>query len=215
MQKSLPPGIPPKPSRWGKWLLAAGLLLVCVLGWLQLYPVQNFFFPGKYQTMKLNLVRKECLKIEKGLTSLQTQVDNLTRLRNPTAQLTLIPSNRALADFSSPAPADGARSNPESSWQSMIHAAKKKRVYVTRKLNYIETILRSMSRAINTPCAADGSTASTCSVERGKIYQQILEIRARLRAYNDRLTDLSTKLDKLEESAMIPPAKTRFDAKGR
>ena len=210
MKKSLPPDIPPKPSGWGKLLLAAGLLLVFVLGLLQLYPVQNFFFPGKYQAIRLNLVRKECWKIDKGLASLQTQVDNLTRLRDQTAQLTRSPSDRALAT-SSPGPADGARSNPASSWQSMIHAAKKKRVYVARKLNYIEVMLRSMDQALKTPGAADGSPSSGRTGENGKIRQQILEIRALLRTYNHRLTDLSKKLEKLPESGMSPQAKTRFD----
>jgi hypothetical protein len=215
MKKSLSPGIPPKPSGWGKLLLAAGLFLVFVLGLLQLYAVQNFFFPGNYQVIKLNLVRKDCLKMDKGLTSLQTQIDNLTRLRDQTAQLTLIPSNRALANSSSPASADGARSHPELSWQSMIHAAKKKRVYVARKLNYIEVILKSMDRALNTPCSANGSTSSTRTFESGKTCQQILAIQALLRTYNDRLTDLSKKLEKLEEYGRSPQAKTRLDIKGR
>ena len=215
MKKSHPPGIPPKPSEWGKLLLAVGLLLVFVLGLLQLYPVQNFFFPGKYQAIKLNLVRKECLKIEKGLASLQTQVDNLTRLRDQTAQLTLIPSNRALANSSSPAPALGPSSNPELSWQSMIHAAKKKQVYVARKLNYIEVILKSMYRALKTPCSANGSTSSSRTGEHGKICQQILEIRPLLQTYNDQLNDLSKKLEKLKESGKSPQANTRFDVKGR
>jgi len=214
MKKSLPPGIPPKPSGWGKLLLATGLLVVFVLGLLQLYPVQHFFFPGKYQAIRLNLVRKECRKIDKGLASLQTQVDNLTRLRDRTAQLTLSPSNRALAT-PSPTPADGARSNPASSWQSMIHAAKKKRVYVARKLNYIEVILKSMDRALNTPCSADGSPSSSRTGENGKTCQQILEIRALLRTACDRLTDLSKKLEKLQESGTSPQAKTRFDIGGR
>jgi hypothetical protein len=214
MEISLPPGIPPKPFGWGKLLLAAGLLLVFVLGLLQVYAVQNFFFPGYYQAIKLNLVRKECLKIDKGLASLRTQVDNLTRLRDQTAQLTLIPSHRALAS-ASPAPADGPWSNRESSWQSMIHAAKKKRVYVARKLNYIEVTLRSMDQALNTPCAADGSTSSTRTAENGKTCQQILETQARLRTYNDHLTDLSKKLEKLQESGTSPQAKTRFDIGGR
>jgi hypothetical protein len=207
MKKSLPLGIPPKPSGWGKLLLAAGLLVVFVLGLLQVYTVQNFFFPGKYQTIKLNLVRKECLKIDEGLASLRTQVDNLTRLRDQTAQLTLIHSNRALAT-SPPAPADGARSNPESSWQSMIHAAKKKRVYVARKLNYIEVTLKSMDGALNTPCSADGSPSSTRPAENSKTCQQILEIQALLRTYNDHLTDLSKKLEKLKESGTSPQTKT-------
>jgi hypothetical protein len=97
----------------------------------------------------------------------------------------------------------------------MIHAAKKKRVYVARKLNYIEVILKSMDRVLKTPCSANGSASSPCTAENGKTCQQILEIRALLRPYNDRLTDLSKKLEKLEEYGASPQAKTRFDIKGR
>ena len=212
MKKSLAPNLPPKPFGWGKLLLAAGLLVVFVLGLLQVYAVQDFFFPGYYQAIKLNLVRKECLKIDKGLASLRTQVDDLARLRDQTAQLTLIPSHQGSATASA-APADGARSNRESSWQSMIHAAKKKRVYVARKLNYIQVTLKSMDQALRTPGAADGSTSSTRTAENGKTYQQILKIQARLRTYNDHLADLSKKLETLQESGTSSQAKTRVDIK--
>jgi len=213
MEKSLPPGIPPEPSGWGKALLAAGLLLVLVLGFLQLYPVQNFFFPSKYQAIKLKLVRKECRKINKGLASLQTQVDILTRLRDQTDQPTPTHLNRALSDPASSAPAGGPRSAMELSWQSGIHAAKKKRVYVARKLNYIEMIVKSMHQAVITSCSAEGFGSATCTVESGKIGQQILEIQTRWRIYNDRLIDLSKKLEKLEEYGRIPQAKTSSEIK--
>jgi len=194
-------------------LLAAGLLLIFVLGFLQLYPVQNFFFPSNYQKIKLKLVRKECRKINKGLASLQTQVDNLTRLRDQADQPAPIPLNRDLAKPASPRPAAGARSPLELSWQSGMLAAKKKRVYVSRKLNYIEMILKSMDQAVKTSCSTDGFGSSTCTVESGKIGRQILEIQTRWRTYNDRLVDLSKKLAELEEYARSPQAKTSSNTK--
>jgi hypothetical protein len=59
MKKIHLPSIHLNPSRWGKSLLAIGLLLVFVQGLSQLYEVQNFFFPGRYLELKLHLIEEE------------------------------------------------------------------------------------------------------------------------------------------------------------
>ena len=85
MRKNLLPGLSLNPSSWGRLLLAAGLLLVFVQGLLQLYEVQNFFSPGQYQAIKLNLISKEYPKIDQALTSLQDQLTTLTMMQKARA----------------------------------------------------------------------------------------------------------------------------------
>jgi hypothetical protein len=215
MKKSPSPGPRLKPSGWGKLLLAASLLLVFVVGALQLYEVQEFLFPGKYHAIKLNLISREYFKIHQGMTSLQAQVDYLSRLQKQQGQPNLVPAGRSPAKDAEPSPADEARLTVEPSWPSLIHAAKKKRVYVARKLNYINVILKSMHLALEAQISDNRSGASTRKLEIEKTLQQIGEDQARWRIYNDRLNDLSQKLGKLVEWGQSPSTKTVSDIKNR
>ena len=97
MRKNLLPGLSLNPSSWGRLLLAAGLLLVFVQGLWQLHEVQNFFSPGRYQAIKLNLISKEYPKIAQALASLQDQLITLTRLQKTRAQPDPVPSTRPLS----------------------------------------------------------------------------------------------------------------------
>jgi hypothetical protein len=202
-----PPGIRLNRSGWGKLLLAAGLLLVSAQGLLQLYDVQEFFFPGRYYAVKLNLINVECSKIDKGLISLQVQLDNLAQLQKQQAQRYLILARPSLADPSSLPSAVGPR-NPESSWPVMIHAAKKKRVYVARKLRYIDAILRSMQPALESQLSENGSRPSARKVALEKTLQQIQKVRDLWLTYNDDFQNLSEKLEKLEEYGRSPQTRT-------
>jgi hypothetical protein len=202
MRKKILPGPRLNPSHWAKLLLAAGLLLVCVQGLLQLYEVQNFFFPNKYYEIKLNLIKKESAKISQGLTSLQNQLNMLTRLQELRAQRDLAPSSRALSDFSSPQPAVGAPCNSDSSWQAAIHAAKKKQVYVARKLKYLRLILQSMHRGLEAKLSNIGPGASVRKSGVEETLRQIQEIQALWQSYNDNLDDSSIKLKKLTECSI-------------
>jgi hypothetical protein len=185
-----------KSAEWRKLLLAASLLFVFVTGSMQLYEVQNFFFPGKYHAIKLKLIHKEYSKIRQGLTSLQAQVDYLSRLQNQ-GKPNLIQVDRSSVPGTSSRPNDNARFTHGLAWPSLIHAAKKKRVYVARKLNYIDMILESMQRSLKAQLPNDGQ-ASTRKLEREKILQQIRKDRTRWQIYHDKLDELSEKLGKLE-----------------
>jgi hypothetical protein len=208
MRKNLFPGPRLNPSIWAKLLLAAGLLLVCVQGLLQLYEVQNFFSPDKYHEIKLNLIRKEYAKIGQGLTSLQDQLNILTRLQELRAQPHLVPSRRPLSDSTSPLPAVGARCYSDSSWQAAIHAAKKKQVHVTRKLNYLRLILQSMHRDLEAKLSDIGPGSPARKSEMEETLQQIREIQALWQTYNANLDDLSIKLKKFTECSTNSQAST-------
>jgi hypothetical protein len=199
-----PPGIPLNRSGWGKLLLAAGLLLVSAQGLLQLYDVQEFFFPGRYYAVKLNLINVECSKINKGLISLQVQLDSLAQLQKQQAQRYLILARPSLADSSSLPSADGPRFNPESSWPVMIHAAKKKRVYVARKLRYLDAILRSMQPALESQLSENGPRPSARKVALENTLQQIRKVRGLWLTYNDNFQNLSEKLEKLADYGRSP-----------
>lgn len=199
MRKNLFPGPRLNLSSWGPLLLAAGLLLVFVQGLLQLYAVQNFFSPHKYHAIKLNLIRKEYVKIGQGLTALQDQLTILTMLQPPRVQPNPVPSSRPLSDSTSPLPADSSRCSPDSTWQAALHTAKKKRVYAARKLNHIRLILQSMHQDLEARSSNLGSGSSARKQEMEKSLQQIREVRELWQTYNDNLNDLSIKLTKIAE----------------
>jgi hypothetical protein len=202
-------------SRWGPLLLAAGLLLVFVQGLLQLYEVQNFFSPDKYQAIKLNLIKKEYFKIDQGLTSLQDQLTILTMLQQARAKPDPVPSSRPLSASPSPLPAAEARCSPDLSWQAAIHAAKKKRVYVARKLNHLRLILQSMQRDLEAKLSDIGSESSARKPEMEKTLQQIRENRALWQTYDDNLNDLSIKLKKIAECSSNQQSSTISQNKKR
>jgi hypothetical protein len=208
MRKNLLPGSRPNFSNWGKLLLAAGLLLVFVQGFLQLHEVQNFFSPHKYHAIKLNLIRKEYFKIDQGMTALQDQLDILTKLQQPRAQPDLAPSSQPLSGSASPLPAAGARCSPDPSWQTAIHAAKKKQVYVTRKLNHLRLILQSLHRDLEAKVSASGSGSSARKSEWEKTLQQIREIQTLWQTYDVNANNLSIQLKKLEECSSSSRAST-------
>ena len=188
MRKILVPGPRLNLSRWGPSLLAAGLLLVFVQGLLQLYAVQNFFFPGQYQASKLNLIRKEYGKIGKRLTSLQEQVPILMTLQPAPTQPDPVPFSRPSS--ASPLPAAEARCSPDSAWQAAIHTAKKKRVYAARKLNHIGLILQFMQQDQEARLSNLGSGSSARKREMERTLEEIRESRALWQTYDNHLNDV-------------------------
>jgi hypothetical protein len=197
MRKYLPHGPGLNPSNWGKLLLTAGLLLVFVQGLSQLYAVQHFFFPGKYQTTKLHLISKEYGKINRGLTALRGQLTVLAAMPPARGKPGLAPSNRALSPSPPLSPGADARGAPDSSWLAELHTAKKQQVYVARKLNHIGRILQSMQQNLETRLATPGPGSAAQKPEMEKLLGQIRESRALWKTYDDTLHDLSTKLAKM------------------
>ncbi len=197
MRKNLLPGLNLNPSRWGRLLLAAGLLLVFVQGLLQLYEVQNFFFPGKYQAAKLDLINREYLKIDRGLASLQNQLTTLTLMKKNRGNPAPASPSRPSRAVPSPPLAADARCSPDSSWQAALHAAKKKRVYAARKLNHIGLILPSMQQDLEAQLSTIGPESPARKPRMEKTLQQIRESRALWQTYEGTLNDLSMKLEKI------------------
>jgi hypothetical protein len=197
MRKNLFPDLNLNPSSWGRLLLAAGLLLVFIQGLLQLYEVQNFFSPGKYQVTKLTLFKTEYLKINQALTSLQKQLATLTTMQKAQTHSDPVPGSRPLSAVPSPRLAPDAGCSSDPSWQAAIHAAKKKRVYAARKLNHLGLILQSMQRDLEAQLSGIGSESSASKPRLEKTLQQIRESRALWQTYEDNLNDLSMKLEKI------------------
>ncbi|MGA9756458.1 MAG: hypothetical protein WBV23_15080 [Desulfobaccales bacterium] len=202
MEKIHQPGIHLNRSRCGKALLAMGLLLVFVLGLSQVYEVQNFFFPGRYQEQKLHLIEGECLKVKKELTSFRAEIDKLKTLRENRAQLPAAPPGRKLSLSPSSQAAASVRLTPELPWQSTLQTAKKARVYVARKLPLIDTQLKSLQRSLELQ-GADIGAASPAKSEIDQTLQRVQENRACWQAYHDRLDELSDQLNKLVRETQV------------
>jgi hypothetical protein len=211
MRKILLPGPRLNLSSWGPLLLTAALLLVFFQGLLQLYAVQNFFFPGQYQANKLKLINKELVKIGKRLTSLQNQITILTELQPSPPQPDPVASSRALAASPLPLPAAGVYCSPDSAWQEALHTAKKKRVYAARKLNHLRLILKSMQLDLEAKLAKPGSGSVARTGEMELTLQQIRETRGLWRTCDDKLQDLSIKLDKITACPSAKRASARSE----
>jgi len=197
MKKIRLPGI--SHLRWGKLLLPAGLLLVAIAGILQLYEVQAVLFPGNYHATELNLIRKECNFIDKGFISLRTEVAKLNALCVSAAKkFTPDPSSPPSAGSSPPQPPNTVRTTSESAWAATLHTAKKKRVYIARKLKYIGAMLQSIQRAIEQQGTSHNAQLSQRRPEHEKTLQQIQEIRIRCQIYSSELISLTRKLNQLE-----------------
>jgi hypothetical protein len=183
--------------RWGKILLPTGLLLVAIAGILQLYEVQAVLFPGNYYANELNLIRKECNFIDKGFISLRTEVAKLNALCIGAATRVTRGPTSSLASSSLPQP-NRVRTTSESAWAATLHAAKKKRVYVARKLKYIDAMLQSMQLAIEQQETSHNVALSQRRPDLEKTRRQIQEIRIRCQTYSSELDRLSENLNQLE-----------------
>lgn len=206
MKENHLPGAPHDPARWGKWLLAVGLLVVAVQGVFHLYAVQSFFFPGVYYATELNLINKESIKIEGNLKDLKILLDKLQSLCPVPAQGQAAPSGSV-----SSASVQGEARGLVPAWDYTLYWAKKKRVNVVRKLNYIDVVLKSMQRPLRAQLS-DNSKASTQKQkpEMEKTLRQIRQERARWQIYDDRLNKLSQTLVKLEERGPRSATETRY-----
>jgi hypothetical protein len=165
-------------SSWGKALLAAGLLLVAVAGVLQLQAVQAVFFPGRYHALELKVIRHECVMIDKGLISLRADMTNLQRL----------------CAAASPHPGGQVRLGAQPGFPAALHTAKKDRVYVARKLRYVDIMLKSLHQAVERQRASHPGAGVDSKPEMEKTLGQIREIRARCQAYTDELQKISDQL---------------------
>jgi hypothetical protein len=199
MPKNLLPSPRLNLSAWAKLLLAAGLLLTSVLGLMQLPEVQNFFFPGRYHEIKLRLIKKEYAKVNQGLASLHDQLGILTKLQARWGQPDLAPSSRPLSGPTSLLPAPGPMGQADPSWQAAIHAAKKKQVYVARKLNHLRLILESMQRDLEAELSGIGPGVTERKSAINEFLQQSQKIQALWQTYHDNLDNSSIKLKKFTE----------------
>jgi hypothetical protein len=204
MKENRLPGPSRDPSRWGKWLLTASLLVVAVQGVFHLYEVQSVFFPGVYHATELNLINKESIKIENTLQNLKVLLDKLQSLCPIPAQGQAAPSGSG-----SSASVQGEARGLVPAWEYTLYLAKKQRVNAARKLNYIDVILKSMQRSLRAQLS-DNSKASMQKPEIEKTLRQIRQERAHWRIYDDRLNKLSQTLVKLEERVPGSATETRY-----
>jgi hypothetical protein len=196
-------GIHPNPSFWVKLLLTIGLLLVFVQGLSQLYDVQNFFFPGRYYEIELNLVKGEYVKINKSLQSLTADIDKLKVLRENRDHLQTQPPDRKLSNPPSSPDSDRVRVIQELSWQSTLQDAKKARVYVARKLPLIDAQLKCLHRALERQLSENGSASLTNKPETKKLLQRVQEDQACWRTYCNQLDDLTEQLKRLAKWGQV------------
>ena len=167
----------------GKVLLTGSLLLVAVGEIVELPSVQAVFFPGSYHSTELKLVRHECAMVDKHLISLQADVAALQGLT-------------ATSPSSSP-PDPAVRTDPEPGWAATLHKAKKERVNVLQKLNYINARLSSMQGAISRQTAAAPEAVVDRYAHPAQALGKIDQIQARCRKYNKEVKELSAKITKL------------------
>jgi len=169
--------------RCGKVLLAGSLLLVAVGGVLELPSVQAVFFPGSYQASELKLARHECGMIATRLIALRADVAKLQKL--------------AAAGPSSPPPDLPVRAHPGPGWPAAFYKARKDRVYVLQKLNYINAKLKSMQGALARHPASAPAAGADQDPHLARTLGQIQQVQARCRKFAKELAELSEKITAL------------------
>jgi hypothetical protein len=133
--------------------------------------------------------------INKGFISLRAEVDELSVLcvsSNPSETGAPPPPS---AGSLLPQPATGMPTILASDWSATLHAAKKRRVYVARKLRYLNAVLQSMQKSIQQKHVSHDTALSEKRPELEKSLLQIREIQTRCNSYNIELKELSQKLD--------------------
>lgn len=195
MKENRLPGASHNPSRWGKWLLAVGLLFVAGQGVFHLYAVQSVFFPGVYYKTELKLINHACSQVDKDLQKLLVKVYDLQKLSSGTGQMRSRPANGLLSSPNNSVSSGGVSANPVPGWRVTLLAAKMERRNVSRKLKKMDIILISMQRSLQ----SNDVPVALKRAERQKILAQIRQIRERCRIYKNHFKDLSEKLNKLEK----------------
>ncbi len=185
------------PSRWGKWLLSASLLLVAILGFFQLYEIQEIFFPGQDYKTEIKLISKEYIIIDKELRKLPAMVYDLQKLRLATGPMCpgLVPSSSSSSTAS--ASALGVPPGLGPGWDDELHAAKKKLVNVVRKLKYLDAKLKSMQLTVERQRSSQDATPVNGKPDMNKTLAQIQEFQARCHLYNDQVIEFSEKINQL------------------
>jgi hypothetical protein len=188
MKKIYPPSL--SHLGWGTVLLPISLLLIAVSGILQLYEVQAVWFPRNYHATQIDLIKKECIFIDKGFVGLRTGVAKLEAF--------CASPKPSVAGSSPPQSLNGARITLDSAWPATLHAAKKNRVYVARKLKYIDAMLQSMQRAIEQQETSNDVALSHRRPDFARTLRRIQIIRTRCQTYSSELDRLTEKLNQLE-----------------
>ncbi len=197
MKKIHPPTLLRNPSRWGKWLLSASLLLVAILGFFQLYEIQIALSPGKYHETEMILISKECLNIDNSLQKLLVMVYGLKKLSSATGQMCPGSVNSSLS--SPPVSKSALEMPPEPApgWQEALQAVKKRQVSVLTKLQYIDLKLISMQLNIEHQRSSQAGALLNRKPEMEKTLAQIQEFQARSHLYRSELNGLSEKINQL------------------
>jgi hypothetical protein len=169
--------------RCGQALLAGSLLLVAVGGLWELPSVQAVFFPGSYHAVELKLAQHECGMVASRLIALRSDVAKLQKL--------------ATAGPSAPPPDLAIRAHPGSGWPAALHKAKKDRVYVLQKLNYINAKLKSMQGALARQPVRAPVAGADQEPHLARTLGQIQQIQARCRKFAKELAELSEKITAL------------------
>jgi hypothetical protein len=116
---------------------------------------------------------------------LQAQLHDLSRLQ---AQL---PAGPSATGSSSPPAARKPEVKADSTWAAKLHAAKKKRVYVARKLRYIDAILDSMQPALKFKLAQNPPRSPARRQALERTLRELQQVRSRWLVYDNDYQKLS------------------------
>jgi hypothetical protein len=127
------------PTKLGKFLLTAGLLVILAQGFWKLPALQDYFFPDDHWESDLLSVHNESWKIENRLASLRLRIDYLKWLlaHKDTPQpvsldwMVHFPFSECIRPVS-----------PKFFWNLNIHLAYKNQISLQRKLKYIDALVK-------------------------------------------------------------------------
>lgn len=180
-----------------KLLLIAGLLLVMGQGLWQLPELHDYFYPVSHQEFIFQQASKVCPQIKNDLETLQERVDYLTWFQAHNGPDQKISTDRLLAFPFSESIRPLA---PRFFWEANIRLAHKNRLRVERKLQYLESLLKSIAAhpPVHPPQASPAIPAKTPALSSS--IKQIQQFRDQCVHDNAKLIELTKQFARLENN---------------
>ena len=180
-----------------KFLLTAGLLMVLGQGLWHLPELQDYLSPVDNEKFISQQARKECLRIEIDLRTLNQRVNYLKWFQAHNGPNQKVSADRLRAFPFSEAIRPLA---PRYFWQVNIPLAHKNRLRVERKLRYLEGLLHNLDTNPPAHPSQDNPAIPAKTAVGSSSMNQFQQFKDQLIHYNAKLMELTNELARLQHS---------------
>jgi len=175
----------------GRFLLTAGLLVVLAQGLWEFPSLQDYFFPDRQLTAKLQSARREGHKIEDDLTALRERIDYLKWFLAHNGPDQKFSADRMLAwPFSEPLRC----LSPGYSWDFNLYLANQTQVRLQNKLKLLGALLQDLDLSVRTRSPQPNTAIRPKNPAGLSLFEQIQTFQSQRVLYNAELSNLTEQL---------------------